>query len=330
MSPQEQIRVGLYFDLRNPPQWRQDPARTYAFTLEMCEEAELLGADSVWFTEHHRFDDDYLAAPLTLAAAVAARTSRLRIGTAVVVAPLHHPVELAEQAAAIDLISEGRLDLGIGAGYRIPEYALYDKPIERRYADTDATARVLRQLWGPGGITPLPVQDRLPIWMGYQGPKGARRAGLLGEGLLSANGRLWEPYRQGLADGGHDVASARMAGGVQGWVSEDPEADWPLVSRHLAHQLDSYRKHMVEGTNQPTPRSVDPDRVRSRDPLGSLDHFFYDTPEGMAGRMRDYIDGSPVQTLFFWASLAGMPEDLVARNIRTICTQLRPLLNPCP
>jgi alkanesulfonate monooxygenase SsuD/methylene tetrahydromethanopterin reductase-like flavin-dependent oxidoreductase (luciferase family) len=112
------VNVGLYFDLRNPPPWRQDWQRLYAFTLEMCEEAERLGIHSVWFTEHHLFEDGYIPQPLTFASATAARTSRIRIGIAILIAPLYHPVHLAEQAAVVDIVSGGRLDLGIGAGYR--------------------------------------------------------------------------------------------------------------------------------------------------------------------------------------------------------------------
>ena len=69
------MKVGLYFDLRNPDRWRQDPARLHAFTLEAIEEAEPLGADSIWLSEHHLFADDYVSAPLTFLAAAAARTS---------------------------------------------------------------------------------------------------------------------------------------------------------------------------------------------------------------------------------------------------------------
>src|ERR1700676_3629112 len=110
------MKVGVYFDLRNPPQWRQSPPRLYGFTLEACQEAERLGASSAWFSEHHLFEDDYLCAPLTFAAAVAARTQRIRLGTAIVIAPLHHPAEIAEQSAVVDLVSDGRLDLGLCAG----------------------------------------------------------------------------------------------------------------------------------------------------------------------------------------------------------------------
>ena len=112
------MNVGLYFDLRNPPAWATDFGRLYGFTLEMCEEAERLGCHSIWLSEHHRFDDGYLSQPLTMAAAVAARTRVPRIGTAIVVAPLHHPVELAEQAAVVDIISQR--PARARAGRRVP------------------------------------------------------------------------------------------------------------------------------------------------------------------------------------------------------------------
>src|SRR5580704_55871 len=96
--------VGIYFDLRNPPDRRVEWSRLYGFTLEVCEEAERLGCPSIWLTEHHRFDDGYLPQPLTFAAAIAARTTTARIGTGVVIAPLHHPAALAEQAAVVDIL----------------------------------------------------------------------------------------------------------------------------------------------------------------------------------------------------------------------------------
>ncbi len=321
------MQVGLYFDLRNPPERRQDPTRLYGFTLEMCQEAERLGADSIWVTEHHLFDDDYLPQPLTFAAAIAARTNRVRIGTGIMIAPLHAAVEIAEQAAVVDIISGGRLDLGLGAGYRIPEFELFGADPAKRYGATDRRVRELRQIWAEGRVTPRPVQERLPIWLGYLGPQGARRAGLLGENLLSAFGPIAEPYRKGLAEAGHAPETARMAGGIQGWVSDDPERDWPVIGGYLAYQLDSYRRHMVEGTGAPTPRPVDPDRVRAREASKSpIDYFHYGTPEEVASGIRAFVGDAPVDTVYLWASLGGMPADLVARHVDIVCTRLAPLL----
>jgi len=321
------MKLGVYFDLRNPPQWRQSPSRLYGFTLEACEEAERLGASSVWFSEHHLFDDDYLASPLTFAAAAAARTNRVRLGTAILIAPLHHPAEIAEQGAAVDLISDGRLDLGLGAGYRVPEFELFGASLLQRYTRTDDTVRQLRYLWGPGGVRPTPVQARVPIWLGYQGPKGARRAGLLGERLLSADVSLLAHYRAGLAEAGHSPETAVMGGGIQAWACEDPERDWPMVSKHLAYQLDSYRRHMVQGTDAPAPKPVNLERVVNSSTMMPLASFAYGTPELVAERVLAATAGAPVDTVFLWASIGGMPDDVVMRNIETICKRVAPLLD---
>jgi len=320
------MRVGVYFDLRNPPPWLQDPARLYAFTLELCEEAERLGAASVWLSEHHLFDDGYLPQPLTFAAAVAARTTRVRIGTAVLLAPLRSAVQIAEEVAVVDLVSDGRVDLGLGAGYRVPEFELFDADISKRYGTTDARVRELREIWADGRVTPAPVQARVPIWLGYQGPQGARRAGVLGEGLLSGSAHLLEPYQDGLRAAGFPDTAARMTGSFQGFVTDDPEGDWPVVSRHLAYQLDSYRRYMVEGTDAPVPRPIDPDRVRSRDSDAPLGSFLYGTPEEVATAIRVRTAGAPVETVFLWASVGGMSEAMTARHVHTICTRLAPLL----
>jgi alkanesulfonate monooxygenase SsuD/methylene tetrahydromethanopterin reductase-like flavin-dependent oxidoreductase (luciferase family) len=320
------VNVGVYFDLRNAPPWPQDPARLYGFTLELCEEAERLGAHSVWLSEHHLFDDGYLPQPLTFAAAVAARTTRVRIGTAVLLAPLHHAVEIAEQVAIVDLVSDGRVDLGLGAGYRVPEFELFGADLSRRYGVTDARVGELRAIWAAGRVTPAPVQPRVPIWLGYQGPKGARRAGRMGEGLLSANADLWEPYRAGLQEGGHDVASARMAGSFQGFVTDDPDRDWPVVSRHLAYQLDSYRRYMVEGTDAPVPKPVDPERVRARESEAPLASFVYGTSDEVADGILRRTAGAPVETVFFWVSIGAMPEAMCVQHVQTLCTGLAPRL----
>jgi alkanesulfonate monooxygenase SsuD/methylene tetrahydromethanopterin reductase-like flavin-dependent oxidoreductase (luciferase family) len=321
------VKIGVWFDLRNPPGWRQDPARLYGFTLELCEEAEHLGADSLWFSEHHGFEDGYLPQPLTFAAAAAARTIRVRLGTGILVAPLRKTPQLAEEAAVVDIISGGRLDLGLGAGYRVPEFELFGTDFTARYRILDAQVAELRRLWDDGGLTPRPVQERLPIWLGYQGPKGARRAGRMGEGLLTVTASSWPHYREGLAESGHDPATARMGGGVQAYVTDDPERDWPHLASHIAYQQDSYRKYMVEGTGNPVPRLVDPERLRTRGPeAGPMSYFLFGTPEEVAKAIGEYAGDAPVHTVWLGASVAGLPEDLALRHVQTICTGLAPLL----
>ncbi|MBP0452325.1 LLM class flavin-dependent oxidoreductase [Kitasatospora sp. RG8] len=317
--------VGLLFDLRNPAQWHRPWADHYARTLELCEEADQRGAGGLWFTEHHLFEDGYLPQPLTFAAAVAARTRRARIGTSVVLPALHNPVDLAEQAALVDLVSGGRLELGLGAGYRLPEYQLFGADFQRRFAGTERNIREILRLWEEKAVTPLPIQDPPPVWGGFYGPRGARIAGRLGVGLLHISHAMFGHYREGLAEGGHDPRSARVSDLLPIILAEDPEAAWHRVAPHLAHQVNSYRQGSVEGTGRSTPLLTaedlrDPD---AQDTRGLLDIL---TPEDAAVRIRELTKDLPVRHLIFWASIAGMPDDLVTENIRLVTEQLPPLL----
>jgi alkanesulfonate monooxygenase SsuD/methylene tetrahydromethanopterin reductase-like flavin-dependent oxidoreductase (luciferase family) len=322
------MNVGIYLDLRNPPAWSRPWSELYGFTLELCEEADRLGVHSVWLTEHHGFEDGYLTQPLAMLSAIAARTQRIRLGSAILLAPLRPAIQIAEEAALVDVISNGRLELGLGAGYRRPEFDLYGADFATRYGATVERVRALRSIWADDGHRPPPVQGRIPIWLGFNGPQGARRAGRLGEGLLAIDPALLDPYRRGLEEAGHDPGSARMAGLVHGFVTEDPERDWSAVKRHLAYQQDSYRRYMVEGTGGRTPRPVDPDVIRSRQigEGGLIGWFLHATPEEVAGRLRAYIGTAPVETVFFWLSIAGMPDAVVMQHLQTLSTRLAPLL----
>src|SRR5262245_38538632 len=188
------MKLGLYLDMRNPAQWHRPWTDLYNSSLDLVAEAERKGADAVWLTEHHGFDDGYLSQPLAFAAALAVRTRSVRIGTAVLLAPLRHARHVAEEAALVDVLSAGRLELGLGAGYVRAEFEAFGADEARRYADTDATVRRLRELFA-AGLAPPPVQADLPIWLGYQGPRGAYRAGRLGVGLLSLDRELYPHYQ---------------------------------------------------------------------------------------------------------------------------------------
>ncbi|HEX7096922.1 MAG TPA: LLM class flavin-dependent oxidoreductase [Acidimicrobiales bacterium] len=320
------MRVGLYFDLRNPAGWSRPWPDVYRGALELIDEAERLGIDSVWFSEHHFFDDGYLPQPLTMAAAVAARTSRVGLGTAIVVAPLHNPVSLAEQVAVVDILSNGRLTIGLGAGYVPKEFATYGADINRRYSTTDQRVRELRSLLDEGGVTPAPLQRPFPIWLGYQGPQGARRAGRLGCGLLSLDPNLLEPYRQGLVEGGHDPASARMKGLVGIIVADDPDETFERLLPHICHQLNTYRAMAALGTGR-TPSEITPEKVRAqRGRKGVVPPIEVLTPDDTVARLRELTEGIPADEVYCWASVAAMPDDITARHVELLCTRVRPAL----
>jgi alkanesulfonate monooxygenase SsuD/methylene tetrahydromethanopterin reductase-like flavin-dependent oxidoreductase (luciferase family) len=323
------MRLGMYVDMRNPSRWQRPWDRHYGRWLERIEEAERLGAASVWLTEHHFFDDGYLPQCWTFAAAIAARTTTLRIGSGVTLLPLHDPLELAEQIALVDVISGGRAEPGFGLGYRKPEYVAFGGNFKRRYAEFAGRIARLRAFWGeePGAeaaITPGPLQRPVPMWGGFGGPRGAALAGRLGLGLLSLDPALLDPYLRGLREGGHDPAAARMAGHVQFFLSDDPGAAWQQVREHLAYRWDSYNRYMFEGTS----RELDPPAYVELD--GLRDQILIGTPEDVAAALRERVSGLPVTDLLFWADFPGLADDLVDRHIELSLTRLAPLLAGAP
>ena len=321
------MKLGLYFDLRNPAPWARPWPEVYGKALDLVVEAERLGAASVWFSEHHLFDDGYLPQPLTFAAAAAARTSRVRIGTAVLVAALRPAVLVAEEAAVIDQISGGRLELGIGAGYSVPEYELYDTDITKRYGLTDAAVAEIRRLLDDGIVTPPAAQNPFPLWLGYQGPQGAKRAGRLGVGLLSLDRALLDPYREGLVEAGHDPSTARTGGMLDIIVADDPEEAFERILPHYAHQLNSYRAAAVAGSGRDAPKEITVEKLRGgAAQKGQIPGLRVLTPTDAVAAIREATDGAPVEHVYLWASVAGMPDELVERHVELTCTQVAPNL----
>jgi alkanesulfonate monooxygenase SsuD/methylene tetrahydromethanopterin reductase-like flavin-dependent oxidoreductase (luciferase family) len=288
-------------------------------------EGERLGADAVWLSEHHFFDDGYLPQCWTLAAAIAARTSRLRIGTAVALLPLHSSLETAEQVALVDALSGGRVEPGFGVGYRKPEYLAFGGDFKHRYSVFAQRIRELRQLWGeePGAyrvVTPGPVQRPVPMWGGFGGPMGARTAGRLALGLQALRPDLFDDYLAGLNDGGHDPSIARMGGQVEWFVTDDPERTWAEIGQHVEYRWQSYNRYMFEGTR----REHSPPAVGDGEGVGG--EILLGTADYIAGVLHDRLAGLPVTDLFGWSDFPGIPDELIERHIELTFKELAPRL----
>lgn len=326
------MRVGIYQDLRNPPAWRRPWAEHYRGCLDRVERAEALGLDSVWLTEQHFFEDGYLPQAHVYAAAVAERTSRIRIGTAIAPGPLRPAHEYAEQAALVDLISDGRYELGLGLGYRVPEFEAYGADMTRRYEVLEERLHEVRRLLETGGVMPPPVQQPLPLWAGVMGPRGARLAGRAGAGLLWFDRALLEPYREGLRAGGHAAQDARMAGHVSLILARDPEAAYARMKPYFAYQWQTYARYAAEGiTGSLAPMFGGLDAHTAIDEVRTAGtpawpRFDVVTAEEAVRRVREWLEGLPVVDAHFWDSVAGMPDDLVDEHLELLANEVRPAI----
>lgn len=317
------MQFGLIYDFRNPPRWRRPFPELYAEQLEQIVYAEQLGFDSVWITEHHFVEDGYTPSVLPVAAAIAARTSRIRIGTWVLLLPLHNALRVAEDAATVDIISNGRLDLGMGLGYRIEEFEAFG--IERRHRGRimDEGVDLIRRAWTEDrvtfsgrfynvhdlNVTPKPVQrPHPPIWLGARGDVPARRAARFRAPLLLVGPPdVYHAYAAALREEGVDPATMPVLGSRACIVTDDPEQAWAQVRDHVHYTGSLYGDWYREAADLPT----DAERI-GRAVTTAEDRragYLIGTADEVVAGIKAWRNTVPYTHMIFTATPAGMRAD---------------------
>jgi alkanesulfonate monooxygenase SsuD/methylene tetrahydromethanopterin reductase-like flavin-dependent oxidoreductase (luciferase family) len=253
---------GLLFPFRNPPQWRQPFAAFYAEQLRQAQLAEQLGYDTLWLTEHHFAEDGYSPSLLPIAGALAGMTSRARIGTFLLLLPLHNAVRVGEDAATVDVLCNGRFDLGLGQGYAPGEFEGYGIPRNERVSRLEEGIEVIKGMWTQDPFShegkhyhlknirlmPKPVQSpHPPLWIGARGPKGVERAARLGCHFLGVSDKKTQDiYDSALRRYGRDPKDYYAA--QLRWTHVAPTHDqaWDNVQEHLHYMLSWYGRWIVE------------------------------------------------------------------------------------
>jgi alkanesulfonate monooxygenase SsuD/methylene tetrahydromethanopterin reductase-like flavin-dependent oxidoreductase (luciferase family) len=249
--------LGLRYDLRAPAFAGVTHAEMYAACLEQCAWADARGFDVVALSEHHGVDDGYMSAPVTLAAAIAGRTTRMQINIAAVLVPLHDPVRLAEQLATLQLASGGRLSLVAGLGYRPEEFEMAGVDRRQRGRLLDEYVDVLRKAWTGEPfewrgrtvrVTPAP-QSPPVVLIGGSTEKAARRAARLRAGFFPAVGdpALAAVYEEACAQHGFTGFVAMPGGPGFVHVSDDPERDWARIAPHALYDAQTYAAWQTPG-----------------------------------------------------------------------------------
>ena len=310
---------GLRFDCRNPEFAGVSNAERYRALLEMCEWADARGALFVALSEHHGSDDDYLPSPLVLAAAVAARTKKVRIGIAALIAPFHDPLRLAEDAAVVDLLSGGRLDLTIAGGYVKDEFDMFGVAPSERPARVREAVATLRAAWTGQPfqfrgrtvrVRPRPAQGGGPrIALGGTSEGAARRAARIADGFIPSEPGCWRFYRDECAKLGRPDPGPGMTG--QGDVvvlAEDPEAAWPELGPYFLHETNAYGAWQAAADVAATYETTE-----SIDALRAAGRYRILTPDDYAAELESAGD---LALAVLHPMVGGIPPDLAWRHLR--------------
>jgi alkanesulfonate monooxygenase SsuD/methylene tetrahydromethanopterin reductase-like flavin-dependent oxidoreductase (luciferase family) len=287
----------------------------------------------VWLSEHHFSEEGYLPSLAAVLSALAMRTSRVRLGTAVLLAPLHHPLRLAEDLAVVDQLSGGRLDVGIAPGYKPDEFAVLGVPKGERGARTDETIEILKLAWGGERfsfagkhftfddviVAPPPVQPGgPPIWVGGSSVAAARRAARYGLCFMPDSGaglELYDAYRSSVG------VPPRVATNRVLFAAESREQAWEICGPHFLYQFNAYRQWFSAAGDDDShgDELTDPSVLNP-------DHYFVGTPDDILAAITANRDRLGYEELVFWARPPGLPVEAATRSLELIARHVLPAL----
>ena len=194
------MRFGLFGGARTKRSIGLEDSQGYESFIEYVVEADRLGFAQLFMVEHHFTGQGQVSASMTVLAYLAARTRNIRLGTAVVVLPWHNPVLIAEQVATLDLLTGGRVDFGVGKGYRKSEFDGFCIPMAEATERFDEAMEIIRKAWTTEGrfshhgkrwhydnivVEPEPLQrPHPPLWLAAGSHDSIRRAARQGYNLL--------------------------------------------------------------------------------------------------------------------------------------------------
>ena len=314
-------------------------AEVYARAVEQAEAAEQLGFDSIWLAEHHFSSYGYCPYPLLMAVKIGERTQRMRIGTAVVVLPLHHPLQLAEEIAMADVLTSGRMDIGIGRGYQPYEFERVGLDIANNTTMYDEAVEVLEKALRGESFTydgqfynfpettifPTPVQQpRPPFWVASQQPSSVEDSVRRGYNVITGgsgtSASMVAKFRAHFDEAvqKHEVAQAPTFGVQrQVYVTEtdeeaQKEAHQSLWHTRVARHLRAGTGRVEQGRAIAEPLAGEPTEEEVLD-TGVI----FGSPETCLRKIREYRDIAGVEhfNCSFWVGSLSQEQVLTSMEL---------------
>ncbi|HJV54560.1 MAG TPA: LLM class flavin-dependent oxidoreductase [Methylomirabilota bacterium] len=350
------MRFGTYFFLQAPPGHRH--ADIIQRELDQMVLSETLGFDEVWLTEHHFIDYGLSVDPATLASALASRTSRVRIGLAAAILPFHDPIRLAEKLALVDIISRGRLDVGVGRGNRPSEFIGYRVPQVESRERFDEAVQILQRAWTEERfsydgryfkipevrVIPKPLQrPHPPLYQVCVSPDSIEGTALRGWPML--NSLLFGGVEQLVAARDRYVATLQKAGrtaaeitallglwGVSRQIYVAPTDAQALAEARDAEMWyqESFRKFLIPERIEESHPTLQPGFRAMAERLSKItweglvaETLAFGSPETVA-RHIEQMRQLGIGQVMCWMNFGGLPEDKVRRSMELFAREVMP------
>jgi len=336
------MRFGICYNVEYRPEIHKSPSHYMGQILEQVDLLERLGYDTVWFSEHHCASYSF-GNPAVIAAQAAARTKRIRIGTGVSLLPLHHPIFLAEQYGLLDVLSNGRLEYGIGRGYLMHEYDWLKIPRDDSHGRYREAAEFIIQAWASDGpmsyhgkhfdvkdytYFPKPIQNLPPIYASAGSTVDSFRwAGEMGFHLGTA---LFLPqvseiaphiqiYRDALVRHGHDPSTREVMAITQMYCAEDKEE---ALRDGRTYAENYYRFFGSLSGAQPGNPVYDYYSKADALAMNDRDQLMLGDPQTLNARVARYRDNWGLDLLLMEIAQGGAPHDKICRALEVFANKV--------
>ncbi|MBA8847344.1 LLM class flavin-dependent oxidoreductase [Microcella alkalica] len=302
---------------------------------------------TIWQTEHHFWYDGYCPSLLTVAGGIAAATKRIRIGQAALLFSQHEALRVAQQAAVLDQLSGGRLDLGLALGYRDNEFDGFNIDRRIRRHRFEEGVEIVGRAFADGPVnfagdqfdvpdvevTPKPFQSDVPIWVAAVGPDPIRRAARMGASIILSDALTLEQLRHQIdlyytcaEEYGVDVSHAKMGVLRRGWVAETDDEAYrealPSLRFLLREQLGGWR-YLVDEKGEPVgfdrPRDLD----AAADRLVNVHERTIGRPEKVVRGLRE-IAATGCTHVIFGTRFDSLPRAKYLRSLELLATEVIP------
>jgi alkanesulfonate monooxygenase SsuD/methylene tetrahydromethanopterin reductase-like flavin-dependent oxidoreductase (luciferase family) len=297
----------------------------YRDTVDLMAAGEELGFTSAWVTEHHFVPDGHVSSPLSFVAALASRTESMRIGTGILLPSFYEPIKLAEDVSTVDLLSDGRVTLGLGLGYRDAEFDGFGVPKRERVGRMVETVKFMRRVWTGDPVsfdgefvqcenlevTPTPAAGP-PVWLGAISESAVRRAARLGEAWMAG------PF--------HPLQGITKR--VDWYEEEDEMRELPILRHCFVSEDDAWAK-VRDGIEYVERQHYEWDDTEWEE--GALDHIretgFFGTPEEVAADIEAYREELDVDAplhFLLWFCYPGVSKADTRASLELFADEVMP------